>query len=126
LAAVYFQIILGGVVSSHYAGLACPDFPTCLGKWWPLMTGNIPYQIFHRLGAALVFVITLIFALKVLKSGLSPVKACLVILALVTQIGLGICNVIFRLPVPLSVAHLAVAECLFALILITTYEIRYI
>ncbi len=123
LTAIYLQIILGGMVSSHYAGLACPDFPRCLGEWWPLMAGNVPYQIFHRLGAGVVFIITLVFAFKV--SNLFPGKAVLVLLALLTQVGLGISNVIFRLPVPLSVAHLAVAQALIALVLMADYEIRY-
>ena len=29
------QIGLGGWTSANYAALACPDFPTCQGKWWP-------------------------------------------------------------------------------------------
>ena len=29
------QIALGGWTSSNYAALACPDFPTCQGRWWP-------------------------------------------------------------------------------------------
>ena len=31
------QIALGGWVSSNYAVLACSDFPTCQGAWWPEM-----------------------------------------------------------------------------------------
>ena len=29
------QISLGGWTSSNYAALACPDFPTCQGEFWP-------------------------------------------------------------------------------------------
>jgi len=29
------QIALGGWTSSNYAALACADFPTCQGRWWP-------------------------------------------------------------------------------------------
>jgi cytochrome c oxidase assembly protein subunit 15 len=29
------QISLGGWTSANYAALACPDFPTCQGEWWP-------------------------------------------------------------------------------------------
>ena len=29
------QIVLGGWTSTNYAALACPDFPTCQGEWWP-------------------------------------------------------------------------------------------
>ena len=31
------QIALGGWVSTNYAVLACSDFPTCQGSWWPPM-----------------------------------------------------------------------------------------
>jgi len=31
------QIALGGWVSTNYAVLACSDFPTCQGSWWPTM-----------------------------------------------------------------------------------------
>jgi heme A synthase len=132
LALVYAQIILGGVVSSHYAGLACPDFPTCLGHWWPNSTtdSNVHIQFAHRLGASAVFCTVLYFALKSILSSAHPkslrIKGGLVLLALVGQVTLGISSVIFRLPVALSVAHLAIAECLIALVLISTYEIRYL
>src|SRR6185369_232034 len=31
------QAALGGWVSTNYAVLACSDFPTCQGAWWPTM-----------------------------------------------------------------------------------------
>ena len=31
------QIALGGWTSSNYAAVACTDFPTCQGSWWPRM-----------------------------------------------------------------------------------------
>jgi cytochrome c oxidase assembly protein subunit 15 len=36
LAVDRIQIALGGWVSSNYAALACPDFPTCQGQWQPM------------------------------------------------------------------------------------------
>jgi len=38
-------------------------------------------------------------------------KGAFVLFLLFAQVALGISNVIFRLPVAMSVAHLAVAEC---------------
>jgi heme a synthase len=32
---LWVQIALGGWVSTNYAVLACSDFPTCQGQWWP-------------------------------------------------------------------------------------------
>jgi cytochrome c oxidase assembly protein subunit 15 len=131
LGLVYLQIILGGLVSSHYAGLACPDFPTCLGKWWPTLADiNVHIQIAHRVGATLVFLSVLYFAIKLLKSGAFYKRAYvispLIFLLLLVQIALGIGNVLLRLPIAMSVTHLAVAEGLFALVLISNYEIRHL
>jgi cytochrome c oxidase assembly protein subunit 15 len=35
VAVVAMQILLGGWTSSNYAAVACPDFPTCQGRWLP-------------------------------------------------------------------------------------------
>jgi cytochrome c oxidase assembly protein subunit 15 len=35
LVVLAMQIALGGWTSSNYAATACPDFPTCQGRWWP-------------------------------------------------------------------------------------------
>jgi cytochrome c oxidase assembly protein subunit 15 len=118
------SIVLGGIVSSHYAGLACPDFPTCWGSWWPVLEGLVGLQWFHRLGATVVFILVSTFGLKLFKSP-NPGKGVLMWILLLTQVCLGVSYVLFRIAVPLSVTHLAVAEALFALVLISTYEIRY-
>ncbi|PPE68162.1 COX15/CtaA family protein [Caldimonas caldifontis] len=47
---LWLQIALGGWVSTNYAVLACPDFPTCHGQWWPAMDFHQGFQIARPLG----------------------------------------------------------------------------
>ena len=45
------QIALGGWVSTNYAVLACRDFPTCQGAWWPAMDFDHGFALVRELGA---------------------------------------------------------------------------
>ncbi|MGE5491922.1 MAG: COX15/CtaA family protein [Actinomycetota bacterium] len=146
LAAVLLQIALGGWVSSNYAALACPDFPACRGEWLPPMDFGhaftfhrelgqtasgalLPAEALtaihwsHRLGAALV-------ALAVGGLGLALARRpgwrgwgaqLLGLLAL--QVGLGIANVLLSLPLPLAVAHNAVAALLLSMTVATNFRL---
>jgi len=49
-ALVWLQIALGGWVSTNYAVLACRDFPTCQGSWWPPMDFARGFEIWRELG----------------------------------------------------------------------------
>jgi cytochrome c oxidase assembly protein subunit 15 len=44
------QIALGGWVSTNYAVLACTDFPTCQGSWWPAMNFHDGFYLWRELG----------------------------------------------------------------------------
>jgi cytochrome c oxidase assembly protein subunit 15 len=126
---VYTQAILGGMVSSNYAALACPDFPTCNGQWWPEFHGLVAYQMLHRLGAAVatVAVLSLFAALYRQNAALSPLAKALKWLLpvlLTAQVTLGILTVLWGLPLPLSVAHLATATLLLSTLLVIRYELR--
>jgi cytochrome c oxidase assembly protein subunit 15 len=46
------QIALGGWVSTNYAVLACGDFPTCNGQWWPAMDFAAGFALLRPLGQA--------------------------------------------------------------------------
>jgi cytochrome c oxidase assembly protein subunit 15 len=50
LAVLLMQVALGGWVSSNYAVLACGDFPTCQGSWWPDMDISQGFEIWRGLG----------------------------------------------------------------------------
>ncbi|MDZ4188435.1 MAG: COX15/CtaA family protein [Hydrogenophaga sp.] len=47
---LWIQIALGGWVSTNYAVLACSDFPTCQGSWWPDMDFQHGFTLWRELG----------------------------------------------------------------------------
>ncbi len=121
------QIALGGWVSSNYAAVACIDFPTCHGQWLPpadfangfhltqhigpnYLGGQLDsdartaIHLTHRIGALLVTLVLLGLAWQLKTVGMTRL-AGLVLIALGTQITLGISNVVFHLPLPVAVAH---------------------
>lgn len=122
------QIGLGGWVSSNYAGLACQDFPTCQGGWLPTMDfphaftvrrelgytgdgGLLPFEALtaihwtHRLGALLVVLVVGALILRLRASPAWRSWAFVLTALLLLQVGLGVANVLFSLPLPLAVAH---------------------
>ena len=44
------QIIFGVWLSSNYAALACPDFPTCHGQWLPPADYSKGFNFFQQIG----------------------------------------------------------------------------
>ncbi|MGQ0658496.1 MAG: COX15/CtaA family protein [Chromatiales bacterium] len=137
LVVVYLQIALGGWTSSNYAALACADFPTCHGQWWPGMDikegftlwrglgvnyefgvletpARTAIHVTHRLGAIGTAVVVGWLALKCVTKGNAPLQRAGSVLAfvLIVQLSLGVANVRLGLPLPLAVAHNAGAALL--------------
>lgn len=139
LGLVCLQILLGGWTSTHYAALACPEFPTCYGgQWWPEMDfragfsllrpvgvdyeggtlhgpGRTAIHLAHRVGALVVLLYLGTLALVWVRRAGQPrhrglAKVLLAVLAL--QVGLGIANILWQLPLPLAAAHNAGAALL--------------
>ncbi len=50
LALTLVQSALGAWVSTNYAVLACTDFPTCHGSWWPAMDFEHGFALRRELG----------------------------------------------------------------------------
>lgn len=117
LVLLLIQLGLGGLVAAMNAGLACPDFPTCQGLWWPPLQGLVALHFVHRLGAVLVFF--WIGLLTVTYRQLSSMRY--VAGLLVFQILLGIGNVLMGLPLWMRIAHLGVGVLLYLTLLRTTY-----
>lgn len=125
-ALVYLQAVLGGLVSSYHAGLACPDLPTCNGLWLPSFDGPVGLHMAHRIGAALVTlaVVGLVgggsFA-RLADRQRQILRGALFLLVLQLLLGMG--NVLLELPPWINVAHLGAAVALFAVLWVTTREI---
>lgn len=120
--ALFGQIFLGGLVSTNYAGLVCPDWPLCGGQFIPTLAGEVGLHVMHRLGAYFVAITILAVARVVWKSRrqswMNPKipKICIWLTLLVLlQIVLGVSNVLFKIPPLITVLHLAVAASLLGL-----------
>ncbi len=138
-ALVLLQVALGGWVSTNYAVLACQEFPTCQGSWWPAMdfqhgfalwrelgeTKHGDYLPFaaltaihytHRLTAYLVFVALLGLAWALHRSGAAEARrVALALLAMAAwQLLSGLSNVVLGWPLLAALAHTAGAAVLVA------------
>jgi len=116
LAAIAVQIALGGWVSSHYAGYACPDFPACRADNWLPVDVPTAIHIAHRGGALLVALAVAVFAVDLRRRRMTQ-PAWLIAAALILQVGLGIACVRMQLALPLAVAHNLGAAFLLAAVL---------
>jgi heme a synthase len=127
---VFGQILLGGLVSSNYAGLACTDFPLCQGEIIPTLQGSVGLQVIHRLGAYFVFFYIYVLYLAIRFRGhLLPIrilKASRMALSLIMlQVVIGMANVIFKIPPIITVLHLAVAASILATSLRMVFLVSY-
>ena len=123
---VFVQAGLGAWVSSSGASLACPDFPTCQGTFFPRMEGLVGIHYTHRLGAYLVFAAVLGLSIRAAMVPLPPRARLPLRLAgiLVTlQMILGIGNVVLGVPLAISAGHLATALALFGTLLVANHEL---
>ncbi len=112
------QLALGGAVSSQYAGLACPEWPTCNGgAWFPSVRGSVGWHLAHRMNGYLLFALALGLALHRGAWRVAP-RLALPALLVALQIGVGVANVRFGLPVEVTALHSALAA---ALVLVATW-----
>lgn len=110
---------LGSAVHATESSLACPDWPTCHGSFFPLMAGGVFWEHLHRLVAGGLL---LLFGASVWLLFREPLrfpwlrKAGVVgLLLLLVQSVLGGLTVLWGLPTAVSTAHLALAFLFLAL-----------
>ena len=153
VAVLAVQFFLGGWTSANYAAVACPDFPTCQGAWWPhadfrhafvlwrgvwidyqggILTNpaRVAIHLVHRLGAltvTLTFLAASLFVISRPSLAAARPRAYLVLAALGLQLAIGISMVLRTFPLWLTTAHTAGAALLLMTILALTaklYAIR--
>lgn len=140
------QIALGGWTSTNYAALACPDFPACHGSLWPDADYGNAFHVMrelgmtadgeflplaaltaihwsHRLGALVVGSALLVLGWALARRVPSAGMGVALIAAVLTQVCLGVANVVLSLPLPLAVMHNAVAVLLVALLVSINYRL---
>jgi cytochrome c oxidase assembly protein subunit 15 len=129
------QIFLGAWVSTNYAVLACPDFPTCLGSMWPETSWGEGFTLWrqlglnaqgefisptalqtihwaHRLFALAVLIVLGALSWKALQLT-TPVLsgpgryAKLLLVILLLQVITGVSNVVFQWPLLAALLHTA-------------------
>lgn len=147
LCALAMQVFLGGWTSANYAALACTDFPTCHGRWWPEMAFREAFVLWRGLGINYEFgvldtpartaihythrlwaAVTALLVLRAIwlarrKGGRSGKRIGWCILAALTlQISLGITNVVRGLPLPVAVLHNAMAAVLMASLVVLVFH----
>ncbi|MGH8750276.1 MAG: COX15/CtaA family protein, partial [Burkholderiales bacterium] len=147
LVLLILQIALGGWVSTNYAALACADFPWCHGQLIPEMDFANAFHFFralgvtaqgeplsnaalnaihwtHRAGALLVFIYLAPLACLAIAARALRGYGALLLALLCLQLSLGIANVLFSLPLPLAVAHNAVAALLLLALVMLNFKLQ--
>lgn len=124
-ALVYAQAILGGMVSTNHASLACPDWPRCNGEWFPPLVGLVRLQVLHRWVAyALVAVLFAVAGASARSRDVVVRLAGIVVPMLaVAQVALGVVNVLLGIPVWVSALHLGNAALILASMLTATFRL---
>lgn len=139
LALVFVQLALGAWVSSNYAVLACADFPTCQGQWWPQdMAWQAGFELWRPLGmnaqgqpiaASALVAVHLAHRLAALGVVLGlawlawsqwrrwPSGAKGLAILTLAQVTSGVSNVVLQWPLAAALAHTAGAA---ALVLVLT------
>jgi cytochrome c oxidase assembly protein subunit 15 len=139
------QITLGGWTSANYSALVCTEFPGCQGELWPdanfrdgfVLTRDIgvdyeggvldlrsrvAIHMTHRVGALVTFLLLGALSIRLmLRPGCKKSGTVLGVL-LISQVALGIQNVLLHLPLANAVAHNGVAALLLAAMLWLSYH----
>ena len=121
----YLQALLGGVVSSSGAGLACTEWPLCNGALLVGLDSPQGIHMLHRLVGYALAVAVLVAALDGRTAQAPRVRHILAgaVGLVLFQIALGVANILLALPPWLVALHLANAAAILATLLIATFRV---
>jgi heme a synthase len=128
LAMLLLQVALGAWVSSNYAVLACSDFPTCQGSWWPDMDFAQGFELWrglgmtstgvpinfealtaihymHRLVAYGVISLLMVLAWRLNRTKLWRMPSRVLAALILMQLATGVSNVVFGWPLLAALLH---------------------
>lgn len=150
LVVLVIQIFLGGWTSTNYAAMACPDFPTCHGKWIPdtdfadaftLWRGlgvdyeggvlsaesRITVHFSHRVWALVTVAVLLWLSIRALCTKVPrsvQLWAKVLVALILAQFALGVSNVLFTLPLAVATAHNGGAALCLLTVVALLYSLR--
>jgi cytochrome c oxidase assembly protein subunit 15 len=117
------QILLGGLVSSRYAGLACPEWPTCNGGvWFPSVQGAVGLHLFHRWNGTALLAALVAAAVACRHHARLRTPAAWACGLGVAQVIVGVLNVRLGIPVEVTGLHSALAAGLVLVLAIALRE----
>ena len=144
------QIALGGWTSSNYAALTCTELPICQSGWQEQLNfehaldlippekesyefghldhgSRLTIHVMHRIGAIVTALYLFWLSISVYRASRIPFvnKLALTLGAtLSVQIGLGISNIWFSLPLAVAVSHNVMAALLMISLIAMTYCLK--
>lgn len=128
LGLTFVLLLVGGTVNPTGSSLACPDWPTCYGTFFPKMEGGVLFEHTHRVVATVVGFVTMLLAAQTWRRAGADGKAraltLLALAAVIVQGVLGGITVLYRLPTAVSTAHLALALAFFSFVIYLCFRLR--
>ena len=143
-ALLWLQVALGGWVSTNYAVLACTEFPTCQGSWWPAMDFARGFELWRELGKTgagenigfaaltaihfahrlLAYVVVAALALVAwrLRHGPLRIQARWIGGLVLWQLATGLSNVVLGWPLAAAISHTGGAAALMVVLTWTLCE----
>lgn len=121
---LFAQAVLGGIVSTSHAGLACPDWPACRGQWFPPLADGMALHMLHRTTGYVTALVMVMVAVRARRAPDPAIRAgtAMTLSLTLAQVVLGVTSVLLGTPVWLVAMHLATAAALLALL--TTLTLR--